>query len=95
MEATAAGLPVITTDVGALPEAVRPDETGLIVPPNDVQALRQALAALLDDPVRRRALGRAGHALARERFDASANNRTLLDLVADLVRLGTSTRRAA
>jgi glycosyltransferase involved in cell wall biosynthesis len=95
MEATAAGLPVITTDVGALAEAVRPGETGLIVPPNDVSSLRQALAALLGDPARRRAMGRAGHALARERFDASANNRTLLDLVADLVRLGSRPGRAA
>jgi glycosyltransferase involved in cell wall biosynthesis len=88
MEATAAGLPLITTNVGALAEAVRPGETGLVVPPNDVPALRQALAALLNDPARRVSMGRGGHALASERFDATANNRTLLDLVADLVRLG-------
>jgi glycosyltransferase involved in cell wall biosynthesis len=83
MEATAAGLPIITTDVGALAEAVNPGETGLVVPPDDVMALRRALAALLDD------------ALARERFDAAANNLTLLDLVADLVRLGARAGRAA
>jgi glycosyltransferase involved in cell wall biosynthesis len=88
MEATAAGLPLITTNVGALAEAVLPGETGLVVPPNDVAALRQALAALLPDPARRVSMGRGGHALACERFDATANNRTLLDLVADLVRLG-------
>ena len=95
MEATAAGLPVITTNVGALAEAVRPGETGLVVPPDDVTALRQALDELLADPARRRAMGRGGHALARERFDASANNRTLLDLVADLVRQGARAGRAA
>jgi glycosyltransferase involved in cell wall biosynthesis len=95
MEATAAGLPVITTDVGALAEAVTPGETGLVVPPNDVLALRGALDGLLGDPARRRAMGRAGHALARARFDAAANNRTLLDLVADLVRLGARPGRAA
>jgi glycosyltransferase involved in cell wall biosynthesis len=78
-----------------LAEAVRPGETGLVVPPNDVMELRQALAALLGDPARRRAMGRAGHDLARERFDASANNRTLLDLVADLVRQGARPGRAA
>jgi glycosyltransferase involved in cell wall biosynthesis len=94
MEATAAGLPIVTTDVGALAEAVRPKETGLVVPPGDVMDLRQALATLLDDPARGRAMGRAGHALARERFDASANNRTLLDLVADLGRLGSRPRSA-
>jgi glycosyltransferase involved in cell wall biosynthesis len=95
MEATAAGLPVITTDVGALAEAVTPGQTGLVVPPDDVLALHRALAALLNDPARRRAMGRAGHALARERFDAAANNRTLLNLVADLVRRGARAGRAA
>jgi glycosyltransferase involved in cell wall biosynthesis len=95
MEATAAGLPVITTDVGALAEAVSPGETGLVVPPDDILALRQALATLLTDPARRRGMGRAGHALARMRFDAAANNRRLLDLVADLVRLGARAGRAA
>jgi glycosyltransferase involved in cell wall biosynthesis len=95
MEATAAGLPLITTSVGALAEAVRPGASGLVVPPNDVMALRQALAALLEDPARRQSMGRAGYALACERFDASANNRTLLDLVADLVRVGARAGRAA
>ena len=95
MEATAASLPVITTDVGALAEAVRPSETGLIVPPKDVSALRQALDALLHDPARRRAMGRAGHALARTLFDARANNHALLDLVAEHVRLGARPGRAA
>jgi len=95
MEATAAGLPLITTDVGALAEAVRPGETGLVVPPNDVMALRQALASLLNDPTRRQTMGRGGHMLACERFDASANNRTLLDLVADLVRVRARAGRAA
>lgn len=95
MEATAAALPIITTSVGALGEAVRPGESGLVVPPNDVPALRQALAALVSDPARRRVMGRAGHALAREKFDAAANNRSLLDLVAERVRLGAGPGRAA
>jgi glycosyltransferase involved in cell wall biosynthesis len=95
MEATAAGLPVITTDVGALAEAVRPGETGIIVPPKDVKALREALSTLLDDPSRRRSMGRAGLTLARQRFDARANNHALLDLVAEHVRLGARPWRAA
>ena len=95
MEATAAGLPVVTTDVGALGEAVRPGESGVIVPPKDVRALREALSTLLDDPTRRRSMGRAGHDLARQRFDARANNHSLLDLVAERVRLGARPGRAA
>jgi glycosyltransferase involved in cell wall biosynthesis len=95
MEATAAGLPVITTDVGALAEAVRPGHTGMIVPPGDVQALRQALSTMIANPAQRRSMGQSGHALARERFDADANNRALLDIVAGLVRLGSRPGRAA
>ena len=60
MEATAAALPVVTTSVGALAEAVRPGQTGLVVPPRDIPALREALRALIADPVGRRAMGRGG-----------------------------------
>jgi len=95
MEATAAALPIITTDVGALAEAVRPGETGLIVPPKDVPALRDALAALVADPARRTSMGRGGHALASERFVAADNNRILLDIVAEHARLGSRPWRAA
>jgi glycosyltransferase involved in cell wall biosynthesis len=48
MEATAAGLPVVTTDVGALAEAVRDGESGLLIPPEDGRALQQALAKKFD-----------------------------------------------
>jgi glycosyltransferase involved in cell wall biosynthesis len=95
MEATAAGLPVITTDVGALAEAVRPGHTGVIVPPDDVRALRLALGTLIADPAQRRSMGEGGHALAREQFDATRNNSILLDLVAELVRRGSRPGRAA
>ncbi|MGE3907845.1 MAG: glycosyltransferase family 4 protein [Chloroflexota bacterium] len=95
MEATAAALPIITTDVGALAEAVRPGETGLIVPPKDVPALREALTTLVADPARRRSMAQGGHALACERFVATDNNRTLLNIVAEHARLGSRPGRAA
>ena len=41
--AYALGVPVITTDVGGLAETVRPDETGLVVPPEDPAALADAV----------------------------------------------------
>jgi glycosyltransferase involved in cell wall biosynthesis len=81
MEATAAALPVITTDVGALREAVRPGETGLVVRAGDRAELARALGALIDDSDARRRMGLAGHALARRTFDARTNGRALLDLV--------------
>jgi glycosyltransferase involved in cell wall biosynthesis len=95
MEATAAGLPVITSDVGALREAVRDGETGLVVRAGDGRALSQALAALIDDAQRRRRLGRAGYLLAREKFDSRSNGRALLDLVGEVAKAPRQSRRAA
>jgi glycosyltransferase involved in cell wall biosynthesis len=69
MEAMAAGLPVVSTAVGGVPELVREGETGLLVPSEDAGALAQALQALVDDPVRRQAMGDAARQRAVARFD--------------------------
>jgi glycosyltransferase involved in cell wall biosynthesis len=95
MEATAAALPVITTDVGALSEAVRPGETGLVVPPRTTEALREALRVLIDDAEMRRAMGRAAHMFALERFVATKNNQQILQLLTEQARLGARPGRAA
>jgi glycosyltransferase involved in cell wall biosynthesis len=57
-EAMACGVPVISTSGGALPEVI--GDAGILVPPADKSALRDAIVALLDDPERRRRLGEAG-----------------------------------
>jgi glycosyltransferase involved in cell wall biosynthesis len=80
MEATAASLPVITTTVGALPEAVLPGRSGLTLRPGDIAALRAAIEALASDPSLRARMGNAAHVLARGKFDATRNNAALLDL---------------
>lgn len=72
IEAMAAGLPVVATRVGGLPEVVRENETGLLVPPRDPPALARALEALLFDPVRARAFGEAGRARAQAHFTEAA-----------------------
>jgi len=59
LEAAAQGVPAIATRVGAVPEVVRHDETGLLVAPGDVAALTAALASLLENPTRLRKLGTA------------------------------------
>lgn len=51
LEALAAGVPVIASDIGGLPEVVRSDVTGILVPPGDVDALTRAAERLLSDPV--------------------------------------------
>ena len=69
MEAMAAGLPVVSTAVGGVPELVREGETGLLVPSEDAGALAQALQALVDDPAHRQAMGDAARQRAVARFD--------------------------
>lgn len=60
LEAMAAGLPVVACRAAAVPEVVADGETGVLVPPRDPAALAGALAGMLADPARARALGAAG-----------------------------------
>lgn len=60
IEASASGLPVIAGDSGGVRSAVRDGETGIVVKPNDADAVASALRQLLANPERRTALGRAG-----------------------------------
>ena len=69
MEAAAMGLPVVTTDVRGCREVVEPGATGLLAPVGDAAALAAAVARLAEDEALRRAMGTAGRALARRRFD--------------------------
>ncbi len=68
MQAMACGIPVVSTTVGAIEEAVDDGVTGLIVPPRDVAALGAALARLRDDPATRARLGDAGRKRAMRDF---------------------------
>jgi glycosyltransferase involved in cell wall biosynthesis len=68
LEAMAAGLPVVATAVGGVPELVEDGRTGWLVPPANPDALADRLRDLLLDPEKRRAMGAAGQARARESF---------------------------
>ena len=71
LEAMRAGLPVVATNVGGIPECVRHEETGLLARRGDVTSLREALARLIADPGLRLTLGSAGQRLWRAQFTAS------------------------
>ena len=68
LEAAACARPIVASDVPGCREVVRHGETGLLVPPRNVDELAAALAALAVDPVRRTAMGRAGRVLVEREF---------------------------
>ena len=69
LEAAAAGLPVVASRVGGIPEAVADGETGLLVPSDDASALAEALARLARDPRLRQELGDTGRRRVSAEFD--------------------------
>jgi glycosyltransferase involved in cell wall biosynthesis len=72
LEAMAAGLPVVATDVGGLPEVVQQGETGWLVAPKDVPALADAVSHLLTHDQVRTAFGQAGRERAERRFSLAS-----------------------
>lgn len=81
MEALTAGLPVITTSVGALSEAVRHGETGLVVPMDDAAALAGAIQRLVENTGERRQMSENAREVGRTRFNAQINYPRLLQVV--------------
>jgi L-malate glycosyltransferase len=72
VEAMAASLPVVATDVGGNAEAVQDGVSGIIVPSEDVAALSAAILQLLSDPSKAKEMGLEGKRLASERFTTDA-----------------------
>jgi glycosyltransferase involved in cell wall biosynthesis len=70
LQASSSGVPVIASAVGGIPEAVRDQLTGLLVPPGDAAALAGAIARLLTDETLARRMGEAGRSLVDTEFSA-------------------------
>ncbi len=68
LESMSMGVPVVATDIGGMSEAIVPGETGDLVPPGDADALREALARLLDDKEKLAVIGQRCRELVLERF---------------------------
>lgn len=90
IEAAACARPIVATDMPGCREVVRPGETGLLVPPRDVAALAEAIAALAADPARRQAMGAAGRRLVETEFAEEGVARETLALYRAVLRQSTA-----
>ncbi len=81
VEALSMGVPVVSTPISGIPELIAHEVNGLLVPPQDSEALADALASLLDDAELRHRLTLAGRKTVSERFDMTHNATRLLELL--------------
>lgn len=86
LEAMAAGLPVVATRVGGIPEVVEDGVTGLLVPPRAPEALAEAIIALLQDRERAGAMGQAGRARVERYFSVERMVQETEALYEELIR---------
>ena len=86
MEAAATGVPIVATDIRGCRQVVDDGATGLLVPVRDAAALAEGIAALVSDPARRRAMGRAARAKALREFDQQQVIATTLGVYETLLR---------
>ena len=94
LEAMAAGLPMVVTRVGAVPEMVSDGESGVVVPPGDTPALEAAIARLVEDPSLRVGLGEQACRRAFQEFDFSALEDRLIRTYGDVADPRASAGRA-
>jgi glycosyltransferase involved in cell wall biosynthesis len=85
LEAMGAGLPVVSTTIAGIPEAVVHPTSGLLVEPGDIPALTQALIRLLGDASVRQQMGTAGRLRAEQVFDAEVIVKQVRQLWTDVL----------
>ncbi len=93
IEAMAAGLPVVATRVGGVPEVVIDGVTGLLVPPRQPKALAQAIVRLLVDPDLAKSMGASGRERAETVFDAKVTAEKTVEVYRDVLASKEKRRR--
>ena len=84
LESMSCGTPVVGFKVGGIPEMVRPGVTGLLVPPQDVKALRSAIRELLQDQTKRTKMSENCRTIATEEYSLEVQVQRYLDLYATI-----------
>ena len=95
LEAMAAGVPVVATDVGGVPEVAADGETALLVPARDARAFAAALARVLSDPKLAHALAETASARVAADFSSEARARALINFYSRLVERRPAFRTSA
>lgn len=85
LEAMEAGLPIVSTPIGGIPDAVTPGKEGALITPGDVSGLAQALKELLTQPAMAQQQGQAARAKVRELFSHLAVEPQLQSVYADVM----------
>ena len=85
LEAMAAGVPAVASNVGGIPEIIQNGRTGTLVPPGDADALARGIASLLSDAAARERMRATTPGEAERRFSTAAWLRRLDDVYADVV----------
>jgi glycosyltransferase involved in cell wall biosynthesis len=81
MEAMAAALPVVATKISGVPELVRHDDTGLLVPPENPNQLAAAILEIYNHPDKARSMADAGRDLVLNEFNLERNALVLSDFL--------------
>ncbi len=94
LEAMASSLPIVATSVGEVPSLISAHETGLLVPPSDVDALTSAIRTLLADPALRQQLGTSARDLVESSFSAARMTRHYTEVYTRVLAAPGRARRA-
>jgi glycosyltransferase involved in cell wall biosynthesis len=82
----ASSLPIVTTRVAAIPEAITDGQSGFVIESGDAEALRDRLERLAASPDLRARMGRSSRRVGEDRFDMDKNANRIADLLLELSR---------
>jgi glycosyltransferase involved in cell wall biosynthesis len=95
IEASAVELPVVASNIYGIPDAVRDGQTGLLVQSRNPGALADAIGRLIDDPMLRQSLGKAGREYVARHYDWSQNAAQMTSIYERLTGQSPARRRTS